>query len=159
MALPLLERLRYISIVSSNLDEMEVRVAGVKRRLEADLSMKKSDGITPRELLSEIRRTSAELVQEQYQALNELIFPSLRDMGVYLWRRSEWSTKQRDWIAHTWKQVFPVLTPLDSILSPYSQCREQISELYFVTQRKDAFGRESTMQYQASLFASHVRQT
>ena len=52
-SIPLLERLRYISIVSSNLDEFfEVRVAGVKRRLAADLSMKKSDGITPRELLS-----------------------------------------------------------------------------------------------------------
>ena len=100
-SIPLLERLRYISIVSSNLDEFEVRVAGVKRRLVADLSMKKSDGITPRELLSSIRKDSAELVQEQYQVLNNLIFPALRERGVYLWRRSEWSKNQ-----HVVKRLF-----------------------------------------------------
>ena len=98
-SIPLLERLRYISIVSSNLDEFfEVRVAGVKRRLAADLSMKKSDRITPRELLSSIRKDSADLVQEQYQVLNKLIFPALREKGVYLWRRSEWSEKQQVWL-------------------------------------------------------------
>ena len=95
-SMPLLERLRYISIVSSNLDEFfEVRVAGVKRRLVADLSMKKSDGITPRELLSAIRKDSAALIQEQYEVLNNSIFPALRERGVYLWRRSEWSKKQQ----------------------------------------------------------------
>lgn len=146
--MPLLERLRYISIVSSNLDEFfEVRVAGVKRRLAADLSMKKSDGITPRELLSEIRRTSAELVQEQYQVLNELIFPSLREKGVYLWRRSEWSKKQREWIkAYFEKQVFPVLTPLGlDPAHPIPNVENKSLNFILSLKGKDAFGRESTM--------------
>lgn len=146
--MPLLERLRYISIVSSNLDEFfEVRVAGVKRRLAADLSMKKSDGITPRELLSEIRRTSAELVQEQYQVLNDRILPFLRDKGVYLWRRSEWSQKQRAWIkAYFEKQVFPVLTPLGlDPAHPIPNVENKSLNFILSLKGKDAFGRESTM--------------
>ncbi len=147
-SIPLLERLRYISIVSSNLDEFfEVRVAGVKRRLAADLSMKKSDGITPRELLSAIRKDSAELVQEQYQVLNDLIFPALRERGVYLWRRSEWNKRQQVWLKEYFeKQVFPVLTPLGlDPAHPIPNVENKSLNFILSLKGKDAFGRESTM--------------
>ncbi len=147
-SIPLLERLRYIAIVSSNLDEFfEVRVAGVKQRMVLDLSMRRSDGITPKELLQQIRAQSAELVDEQYRVLNVEIFPALREKGVYLWRRSEWTEKQRAWVQQYFlEQVSPVLTPLGlDPAHPIPNVENKSLNFILSLKGKDAFGRESTM--------------
>ncbi len=147
-SIPLLERLRYIAIVSSNLDEFfEVRVAGVKQRMVLDLSMRRSDGITPKELLQQIRAQSAELVDEQYRVLNAEIFPALREKGVYLWRRSEWTERQRAWVQQYFlEQVSPVLTPLGlDPAHPIPNVENKSLNFILSLKGKDAFGRESTM--------------
>ena len=88
--MPLLERLRYLAIVSSNLDEFfEVRVGGVKQRNTLGLSMRRTDEMTPRQLLSAIRAQTAKLVHQQYDLLNHHILRfaprrmfSLEEVGV-----------------------------------------------------------------------------
>ena len=146
--MPLLERLRYVAIVSSNLDEFfEVRVASVKQRMALDLSMRKSDGMTPRQLLTAIRSQTAKLVHQQYDLLQDQILPSLRKEGVFLWRRSEWTDAQRDWIQQYFtEQVSPVLTPLGlDPAHPLPNVENKSLNFVLSLNGKDAFGRESTM--------------
>src|ERR1700690_168122 len=70
-ATPLLERLRYLCIVSSNLDEFfEVRVAGLKEQINADVTTLSPDGLSPRQVFREVERQAHELVDHEYELLN-----------------------------------------------------------------------------------------
>jgi len=83
-SLPLLERVRFLAISSSNLDEFfEIRVAGLKQRLELGASKPGPDGLTPQQQLDRIAVEAHELVTEQYRVLNEVIRPPCgpRDSG------------------------------------------------------------------------------
>jgi len=111
---PLLERLRFLTITSTNMDEFyEVRVGGVKQRIAADSFKSGPDGLSPAEVMQRISERAHELVGEQYRVLNEELLPALAAEGIRVLRRSVWTDAQREWIATYFReQVAPLLSPV-----------------------------------------------
>ncbi len=111
---PLLERLKFFCIVSSNLDEFfEVRVAGVKQQIESDVVERSVDGLTATETFKAIVQRVRQMVDDVYACWREQLEPALRKNGIRLLEMSELDETDRQWIEdyyHT--QVRPVLTPL-----------------------------------------------
>src|SRR4029077_16842267 len=98
-SVPLLERLRFITIVSSNLDEFfEIRVAGLKESLKLGLDEPGPDGKSAAEAFEEVSREAHAFVAEQYQLLNQIVLPALARDGVIFPKREEWNLAQRQWI-------------------------------------------------------------
>ena len=112
-AMPLLERLRFLCIVSSNLDEFfEIRVSGIKEQIRIGSRKSGEDGIAPADLLERVSDEVHEIISEQYALLNDDILPALENEGVVFLRRSLWTEAQRDWIhSYFMREVMPVLTP------------------------------------------------
>ena len=110
----LLERVKYISIFASNLDEFfMVRVAGLKRRIETGMARKDSSGMLPRELLDAILAESYELMREHAATFNNSIMPSLVANGIEILRWDELTVEEREKMSQLFaEQIFPVLTPL-----------------------------------------------
>ncbi|MFL5507493.1 MAG: polyphosphate kinase 1 [Gemmatimonadales bacterium] len=112
---PLLERLKFLGIYSSNLDEFfQVRVAGLKRQVKAAFTERTADGLTAEEQLSRISTTVLEQLSQHRHALVTDVLPSMADQGVRLVTRlSELSAADRRHVDHFFQaNVFPVLTPL-----------------------------------------------
>ena len=81
--IPLLERLKFLCIFSSNLDEyFEIRVSGLKAKAESNLSAEGIDGLTPILALEQISKLTHELVDLQYRTLNQSLLPQLKDNGI-----------------------------------------------------------------------------
>lgn len=96
---PLLERLKFLCIVSSNLDEFfEIRVAGIKEKIIHQNLLVNTDGIEPQQLLTQVSGQVHEIVREQYQLLNENILPALAAEGIGFIPRSQWTEAQSAWI-------------------------------------------------------------
>ena len=110
---PLLERLRFLSISSANLDEFYmVRVAGLKGMVTAGVSTPSPDGLTPSQQLAGIARRVAAIIADQQECLRELR-GELRAAGFHIVDHAELSEEDRAWLkAYFLDQVFPVLTPL-----------------------------------------------
>lgn len=111
---PLLERLKFISILDSNLDEFfMVRVGGLKMQVEAGVIDFSLDGQTPAEQLAEIRPVARGLMEKARATLYEDIMPHLNEAGIHLLEYSDLSKKQQGKIDVYFEDaVFPVLTPL-----------------------------------------------
>lgn len=111
---PLLERVRYCSIVSANLDEFfMVRVAGLKRRVNAGIAVKSPTGRLPREILSETLQLSNNLMVQQAELFNQDLLPKLKAADIKLLRWNDLNSDERQSLITFFKeQVFPVLTPL-----------------------------------------------
>ena len=111
---PLLERLKFLAIVSTNLDEFYmVRVAGVRRQVAAGLGRTGRDGLSPAELLDRIDVRVREMLAEQQRILEEEVLPELTAHGVRLLAMDELDQNERMAVdAFFDTQVFPVLTPL-----------------------------------------------
>jgi len=111
---PLLERLKFLSIVSTNLDEFYmVRVAGVRRQVAAGFGKVGRDGVSPAELLDRIDERVREMVAEQARILEEEVLPELSQHGVRLLSMADLDASERLAVdAFFDSQVFPVLTPL-----------------------------------------------
>ena len=91
-AQPLIERVKFLTIVSSNLDEFfEIRVAGVKQLLELGSGQFATDTLSLQEQLAAIHQRANSLCAEQYRCLNEVLLPAMRKEGISLQSRSEWS--------------------------------------------------------------------
>ncbi|MEV7431912.1 MULTISPECIES: RNA degradosome polyphosphate kinase [unclassified Nocardioides] len=112
--LPLLERVRFLAIFTSNLDEFfMVRVAGLKRRIAAGLAVRAASGLMPREVLERIWLTSRELSERQVCLFRDEINPALRDHGIEIVRWNELDEQEQKHCKKLFKErVFPVLTPL-----------------------------------------------
>jgi len=96
---PLLERLRFLCIVSSNLDEFfEIRVAGLKEQLKLNSVAVTTDGLTARAAYRLVSDEAHSLVEEQYALLNDEILPRLAEESIHFLRRSAWTTGQHEWI-------------------------------------------------------------
>jgi polyphosphate kinase len=137
---PLLERLRYICIVSSNLDEFfEVRYADM---LEA--SRTQGTGIDP-EYLKEVAHEAHHLVEEQYKIFNEVVGPDLRDAGVHILNHAHRNEAQRAWVADFFhKQVQPLLVPIGLDPShPFPQVANKTLNFIVRLGGRDAFGRDN----------------
>lgn len=112
---PLLERLRFLCIVSSNMDEFfEVRLVDLKQQLrenpDAPVGL---DHMTPREKFRLVSQKAHELSTTQYQLLNKDILPALREEKIVFLRRAEWNPQQREWLRNFFiREVKPVLTPI-----------------------------------------------
>ena len=113
-SIPLLERVRFLSIASSNLDEFfEVRKASHQERLTLRSSSIGFDGRSTHQLLDEIALEAAELVREQYEVLNGILFPLLAAEGIKVLKRQLWTSEQAAWINGFFgKEVEPILTPV-----------------------------------------------
>ncbi len=112
--LPLLERLRFLAIFASNLDEFfMVRVAGLKRRIAAGVAVPTVAGLMPREVLSQILRTTGELMQRQAALFRDDLVPALAKEEIELLRWADLDKEEQKQCKKLFKErVFPVLTPL-----------------------------------------------
>jgi len=111
---PLIERVKFLTIVSSNLDEFfEIRVAGIKQQIESETSGVGADGLSPTEVFGRIQKTVRQLVAEQYALWNNELLPELAKNGIYVREIADLPAKRAAW-AHRYflQEVFPMLTPL-----------------------------------------------
>jgi len=143
--LPLLERLKFLCISSTNLDEFfEIRVAGLKQRSEVSSSPAGPDNMSPAEVLAEISDATGQLVADQYRLLNEDLIPSLRDEAIHFIRRDDWTNAQRRWLEqHFESEIVPVLSP--TTIDPTRPIPRILNKsLNFIVSLdgRDAFGRQ-----------------
>ena len=112
--IPLLERVRFLAIFTSNLDEFfMVRVAGLKRRIAAGVAVRAASGLMPREVLEQILTVTGELSQRQAQLFNDEIVPALSGEGIELVRWADLDRNEQKQCKRMFKErIFPVLTPL-----------------------------------------------
>jgi polyphosphate kinase len=113
-SIPLLERVRFLAIVSSNLDEFfMVRVASLKAKIERGVLIKNSAGYAPKELLKIVSAKSQQLVKTQSERFRDVIVPELAAQGIEFAKISELSDVEREHLdAYYSQRIFPVLTPL-----------------------------------------------
>ncbi|WP_424217848.1 hypothetical protein [Thauera humireducens] len=146
LTVPLLERLRFLCIVSSNLDEFfEVRVSGIKEQIRLGSRKPGNDGISPRDLLEKVSDEVHEIISEQYTLLNEDILPALEQEGVVFLRRSLWTEAQLRWIRdYFMREVMPVLTPIGlDPAHPFPRVLNKSLNFAVELEGRDAFGRDS----------------
>jgi len=112
--IPLLERVRFLAIFSSNLDEFfMVRVASLKAKIDRGVTTPNSAGYTPKELLKIVLKRTQELVQIQAERFKDVIIPELREHGIEFLKINELTQDERDHLKDYYnKRIFPVLTPL-----------------------------------------------
>lgn len=143
---PLLERLRFLCIVSSNLDEFfEIRVAGLKEQMKLGGDLSAADGIAPSEVYRRVTAEAHQLVAEQYALLNDEILPALANEGIVFIRRSQWTPAQSEWIRDYFlRDVMPVLTPIGLDPShPFPRVLNKSLNFAVELEGVDAFGRNS----------------
>ena len=111
---PLLERLRYLCIANSNLDEFfEIRLAGLRERIDADDRSLSTDGRSAKETYAESIKAAHALQKAQYRVFNEQLLPALKEQGIQIFSRDEWSEPIREWLKTRFEQnIFPLLTPI-----------------------------------------------
>jgi polyphosphate kinase len=111
---PLLERVRYLEIFSTNLDEFfMVRVAGLKRRIAAGVAVRAASGLMPRDVLEQIWSTTDALMHRQAALFRDEIIPALAKENIELLRWSDLTREEQKQLKKQFKErIFPVLTPL-----------------------------------------------
>ncbi len=143
---PLLERLRFLSIVSSNLDEFfEIRVSGLKEQIRSQMSLATIDGKTALETFRLVATETHAIVDEQYTLLNAVILPALAEEGIRFLPRATWNEAQREWIRQFFqREMVPVLTPIGLDPShPFPRVLNKSLHFAVELEGKDAFGRSS----------------
>ncbi|NLR76151.1 polyphosphate kinase 1 [Leeia aquatica] len=143
---PLLERLKFLCIVSSNLDELfEVRIASLQEHLRSRGDATEVDGYTPAALLQEISERLHGLVSHQYRVLRETVLPALAAEGVCFLRRPSWNEAQQAWVRdYFFREVMPVLTPIGlDPAHPFPRVLNKSLNFAVELDGRDAFGRNS----------------
>ena len=141
---PLLERLRFLCITCTNLDEFfEIRVAGLKQRMEIGAPAQGPEKDSAQDIFDELRTGIAKMVDQQYQLLNEELFPQLAHAGVRFVHSDDWTSEQHEWLSEFFEnQVVPVLTPLTFDPSrPFPRILNKSLNFIVRLHGKDAFGR------------------
>lgn len=147
-SLPLLERLKFLCIVSSNLDEFfEVRVAKLMRQARQMPNMTFDTGLTPEQTIAIVSQEAHRLVSDQYQLFNDTLLPALREQNVVFLKRATWNADQRAWIENFFDtELLPILTPIGLDVShPFPRISNKSLNFIVELEGKDAFGRESGM--------------
>jgi len=145
---PLLERLRFLCIASSNLDEFfEIRVAGLKQQVAYNAAKLGPDQMSPAEQLKRIGEMAQLLVAEQYHVLNEVLTPALADEGICFLRRTDWNPRQIAWVKrHFYRELLPVLSPIGLDPShPFPRILNKSLNFMVSLEGTDAFGRDSAI--------------
>lgn len=144
--IPLLERLRFLSISVSNLDEFfEVRVAALRQQAVYGVGQPGPDGRTPREALAEIAKDARRLVATQYDILNTQLLPALDEAGIRIVPPDRWTPEQRDWTrAYFEGAVLPILsaTALDP-QRPFPNIVNKRLNYIVELSGEDAYGRDA----------------
>ena len=145
---PLLERMRYLCISCSNLDEFfEVRVAMLREQSGLGELRPGPDAMPPSEVLARIRERALVLVKAQYDFWNATLLPELEREGVRFLKSDDWSVKQRRWLQGYFRnEILPVLSPLGlDPAHPFPLILNKSLNIAVVLQGRDAFGREGHM--------------
>lgn len=143
---PLLERLRFLCISTTNLDEFfEIRVAGMKHKAALASLKSEADGLTPQQCLERISIEAHKLVAEQYRVLNEELIPALNKQKVRFLPRQKWDQKKSVWIKRIFtNEIRPVLSPLGlDPAHPFPRVNNKSLNFIISLDGKDAFGRDS----------------
>ena len=147
--LPLLERFRFLSIVTSNFDEFfMVRVAAIKRALHLNAAEHAADpsGLSPVQQLREISKKVHQIISRQYECLRNEIFPELAHCGLILLRPDSYSVPHMDFLeSYFMGQIYPILTPLrieDDKPLPFIESR--VINAAFLLDSEDQTGEKST---------------
>lgn len=142
-AMPLLERLRYLCISCTNLDEFfEIRAATVRHAQDFGVPIA-ADGLAPATVLKRIHDRAAQLVDAQYRCWNEVLRPALDGAGVRVLARDSWNAKQTRWLRACFRdEILPVLSPLGlDPAHPFPKILNKSLNIVVVLKGKDAFGR------------------
>ena len=143
---PLLERLKFLLIFSSNLDEFfEIRVAGLKKQINFAREQAGADGLLPSQVLARISEIAHEQVERQYALLNDVLLPALAKHQINFIRRRHWTTKLKTWVRRYFRdEIAPIITPIG--LDPTHPFPLLVNKsLNFIVELEgvDAFGRDS----------------
>lgn len=142
--IPLMERLKFLCISSSNLDEFfEVRIAALKHALSLP-NPPKIDKLTPQEILEQLAPITHSFVREQYRVLNEVILPELASQNIIFLRRAEWLPEEEAWLRRYFVQeLLPILTPIAlDPAHPFPRILNKSLNFIVALKGKDAFGRD-----------------
>lgn len=143
-SVPLLERVRFLCISCTNLDEFfEIRVAGLKQRMEIGAPAQGPENIPAEVVFEELQVGIADMIAQQYELLNRQLLPQLADAGVRFLSSADWSDEQHAWIDQYFaEQVLPVLTPLTfDPARPFPRVLNKSLNFIVRLHGKDAFGR------------------
>ncbi|MFZ9480257.1 MAG: polyphosphate kinase 1 [Burkholderiaceae bacterium] len=145
-SIPALEKLRYVCIVSSNLDELfEIRVAGIKAQLRSNPDLPHDDGYSAAQNYRAVCERAHALVDRQYAILNRQVFPLLQTHGIHFHLAADLNDAQRRW-AHQYfsQEVLPVLTPIGlSPTHPFPRVLNKSLNFIVELEGQDSFGRDS----------------
>ena len=142
---PLLERLFFLIIFSSNIDEFfEIRVAGIMQKLNLGDVVSSPHGMRPSEVLAELSAVTHEAIDKQYRILNEDILPALAKEDIRYLKRDELNAEQSAWMKRYFtEQVSPVLTPISiDPAHPFPRLVNKSLNFIATLEGKDAFGRD-----------------
>lgn len=143
---PLMERLNFLLIFSSNLDEFfEIRVAGLRALAESGTAQLGPDARPPQDVLVEISQICHEAVARQYDIFNQVLLPELAEQQVRFLRRDDWSEAQSAWVKRYFRdQIYPVLTPIAiDPAHPFPRLVNKSLNFIVPLDGRDAFGRQS----------------
>ncbi len=146
--MPLLERLRYLCIVSSNLDEFfEIRVSSLKEKIAQAPHHVHADGFSPVEAFARIQKATHDLVDKQNNLLLEQVMPDLQAEGIGLLRPTQWTDEQLAWAQQTFqREVMPLLTPIGlDPAHPFPRVYNKSLNFIISLSGEDAFGRTGSI--------------
>jgi len=142
---PLLERLRFLCISSSNLDEFfEIRVAGLKQKIQGGIEGAGIDGLSPTQEMDAVTQVSHTLVAKQYQLLNDVLIPELAGQDIQFFTRTSWDEKISRWVKEFFgSDIAPVLSPLGlDPAHPFPRLTNKSLSFIIDLRGVDAFGRD-----------------
>jgi len=145
---PPLERLRFLCLSCTSLDKFfEIRVGGLKERIERGTSYLRRDGLSPTETLAGIARLARDIVAEQYRVFNESLGPALAEHGVRFLPRGDWNRDQARWARRFFRdEVLPVLTPIGlDPAHPFPRILNKSLNFIVELSGTDSFGRDAPL--------------
>ncbi|HTS84682.1 MAG TPA: polyphosphate kinase 1 [Usitatibacter sp.] len=145
-SVPVLERLKFLCIVSSNLDEFfEIRVSGLKEQIKMGAAASGPDGMEPLAVFRQVAARAQGIVERQYRLFNDEVVPALAKEKIRFLRRSEWTPSQQEWIReYFFREMMPVLTPIGLDPShPFPRVFNKSLNFAVELEGRDAFGRDS----------------
>lgn len=147
-AVPLLERLRFICITSSNLDEFfEVRMAGLQEQMRDNPGSLSPDGMSLQHVYDLVVERAHRLVHQQYVMLHDIVIPALESEGIYFHNAEAWTAQQTEWAREYFhNELLPVLTPIGlDPAHPFPRVLNKSLNFVVELEGKDAFGRQAMM--------------
>jgi len=145
-SVPLLERLRFLCISTSNLDEFfEVRVAGLRQKISGGLDSAGTDGLSPQQVLDAVTRDVNGFVERQYRVFNDVLTPELSSQNIHFLQHRDWDENVTKWVAKFFaNEIAPVLSPLGLDPShPFPELANKSLTFIIDLEGVDAFGRDS----------------